>query len=124
MASKSQLERELQEYATLKDNLLATASNLQNANSNVNKLGPIITDNYTIDKRPSLVRERIDKMAEDISETSNYIRNTIIPAIDEKMEDIYEEINRLEEEERSAHEVAEKKAIPNSQRASSITFRW
>ena len=124
MASKYQLERDLVTYANLKDNLSKTASDLSDASSSAYKIKPAITQHYTVDKAASQVTERTDKLASNIAETSNYVRNTIIPAIDSKMESIKAEIRRIEEEERRAREEAERAAEEARRRASSIKFRW
>ena len=123
MASKQQLERELIEYANLKDNLSKTASNLSSAATSAYKINPSITQHYTVDRDSSQVTERTDKLAFKITETSNYVSNTIIPAIDSKMDSIRAEIRRIEEEEaRRAREEAERAEA--ARKASSIRFRW
>ena len=75
-------------------------------------------------------------MGKRISETSNYVRNTIIPAINNKQEAIRAEIRRIEEEERRAREEAERRAREAAaeaerqaqqqanRRVSGTTFRW
>ncbi len=110
MANKYQLEQELQEYENLKANLNKTVENLGNASESAFKINPGVTANYTINKNPSAVGERADNLAKKISETSNYVRNTIIPAINTKQENIRAEIRRIEEEERRAREEAERRA--------------
>ena len=58
MASKYQLEQELQEYENLKANLNMTVENLGKASDDAFKINPSVTANYTINKNPRVV-ERI-----------------------------------------------------------------
>lgn len=141
MASKYQLEQDLQAYENLKANLNKTVENLNTAGNHAEKIGPTINSNYTVNRNPSNIGERANNLADDITGTSNYVRNTIIPAIDNKIQEIEAEIRRIEEEERRAREEAERRAREaaeaaeaaakfkansrnSSSRVSGTTFRW
>lgn len=118
MASKSQLQRELVEYDRLKTKLAVVVGSLNKGGNDVNNIKPTIENHYSVNESGNTAGIRAKNLADNILETSNYVKNTIFPAIDEKIEEIKREIKRIEEEEaRRAREAAER-------RASSIRFRW
>lgn len=112
MASKYQLQRDLTRYEYLKNNLGTVVTELNSANDSIGKIKTTIDDNYSINDSGNKTGERAKKLYNNVSETSNYVKNTIIPAINKKMEEIRKEIERIEEEEEARR------------RASSIRFRY
>lgn len=128
MASKSQLIQELAQYDVLKDKLIATIGILNKAHGPVNNIKPTIEQHYSVDDSGNTAGVRASKLAGKISGTSNYVKNTVLPAIDQKSESIKREIRRIEEEERRAREEAERRAREEAERAaqrraSDIRFR-
>lgn len=143
MASKYQLQQEIEEYEVLKSHLSKTADNLDTASQNASLIKPELSRNHTIDNNSSVIGERAENLKKDISETSNYVRNVILPAIDSKIQSNRSEIARIEEAERRAREEAERRAREAEERAkqeaearknasnstanrriSGMTFRW
>lgn len=143
MASKYQLQQEIEEYEVLKSHLSKTADNLDTASQNASLIKPELLRNHTIDNNSSVIGERSENLKKDISETSNYVRNVILPAIDSKVQSNRNEIARIEEEERRAREEAERRAREAEEKAkqeaeakknaststanrriSGMTFRW
>lgn len=142
MASKYQLQQEIEEYENLKSHLSKTADNLDNASKNASLIKPELLRNHTIDGNSCVLGERTEDLRKDISETSNYVRNVILPAIDAKMQSNRNEIARIEEAERRAREEAERRAREAEEKAkqeaaasaarkstvnrsiSGTTFRW
>ena len=141
MASKYQLQHEIEEYESLKSHLSKTAANLDNASKNASLIKPELLKNHTIDNNSCVLGERTEDLKKNISETSNYVRNVILPAIDAKIQSNRTEIARIEEAERRAREEAERRAREAEEKAkqeaaaaaakstvnrsiSGTTFRW
>lgn len=99
MANKWQLQMDLSQYENLKNNLKNMTSNLNSASESAAKIGSTLGNHYNINENGNNAIKRSDKLKTDISDTSRYISDTIIPAINKKIEQIKEEIRREEERE-------------------------
>lgn len=115
MASKYQLQRELSQYESLKDQLSRFSSKLDDASIDTEEMHKNLKNHYHIDDDTNKGVERTKKLKTKIDEMSNYVMGTVYPAIDDRMREIREEIERIEQEEREAAERA-------AARLSS--FRW
>lgn len=118
MASIAELKRQLTAFANYKISVSVTASYMIKASNSLGSVSETVNNNYRIDDDGSNVGEVAKSLKESCAETSNYLKNTVIPAIDSKMDEIEQEIKRLEEEERRREEEEA------ARRASFRSFRW
>lgn len=118
MASIAELKRLLTGFANYKISVSVTASYMIKSSSSLGTVADTADNNYSINDDGSNIGEVARSLKESCAETSNYLKNTVLPAIDSKMEEIENEIKRLEEEERRREEEAA------ARRASFRSFRW
>jgi SMC interacting uncharacterized protein involved in chromosome segregation len=98
-------------YNSLKSNLNNVVSSL---NSSVNKLSPVankISSVYSFDTENTPIVDKCSSLSDDISKTSSYISNSIIPAIDSAINDLRNEISYLEAIEREKEEQLKKQNL-------------
>ncbi len=100
MTSIAQLKKQLTDFANYKVSVSVTASYLIKSSNLLGNVSETSNNNYSIDDDGSNVGETAKSLKEKCAETSNYLKNTVIPAIDSKMNQIESEIQRLEEEEK------------------------
>ena len=120
MASIAELKKELSDFANYKISVSVTASYLAKASSSLGNISSAADNNYSINNGGSNISEGSQKLKNSCFETSNYLKNTVVPAIDSKMDDIELEIKRLEEEERRR----QAEAAAAAKRASTRPFWW
>lgn len=106
MASKEKLQSDLIAYDRLREKLNACSSYLTSASNSVGNIKPTIDDNYNINDNSSNITNKSANLKNRIIETSNCIKNEVIPAISEAQNSIRREIQRIEEEERRRDEMA------------------
>lgn len=123
MASIAQLKRLLTDFANYKVSVSVTASYMIKSSNLLGNVSENADNNYSINDDGSNVGVVAKSLKESCAETSNYLKNTVIPAIDSKMDEIEREIERLEEEERRREEEAAAAAAA-ARRASFRSFRW
>ena len=99
MSSISQCQYNIQRYRTLKTKINSIISNLSFAITNTDDLNTEIKSKYQVNDNYTPVVTRTTNLKNNIKKTSNYLNNTIIPAIDSAISDLYKEIARLKEEQ-------------------------
>lgn len=120
MASKAQLESDLRTYDRLKETLHTCYSYLTGASSNINLIKPTLDNHYSINDNSGNITTKSTQLCNSIIETSNCIKNNVIPAINQAQDNIRREMARIEEEERRAEEEArEAAAAARTQNSSS-----
>ena len=110
MASKAQLESDLKAYDRLKDKLNTCYSYLVGASSNINSIKPSLDNHYSINDNSGNITNKSTQLSTSIIETSNCIKNNVMPGINQAQDNIRKEIARIEEEERRAEEEAKEAA--------------
>lgn len=118
MASIAQLKKQLIDFSNYRVSVSVTASYMIKSSNLLGNVSENANNNYSINDDGSNIGETAKSLKESCAETSNYLKNTVIPAIDSKMEEIKNEIERLEEEERRREEEEA------ARRASFRSFRW
>lgn len=108
MASKAYCYEQITKYENLKTSLARTVGLLRNANGCSTNLGNKIESVYTVNDSGTPIVERCEKLATSIGNEANFITGTVIPACDESINSLKQEIARIEEEERKAREEAER----------------
>lgn len=114
MSRKDQLQRELSQYDALKTRLNTCNNSLSNASSHMSSVKNTTDDNYQVNDNGSLISSKAEELSKKILETSNYLKNSVIPAIDTKQNQIREEIKQIEREEEEERERERERARYNS----------
>ena len=104
MSSISQCQYNIQRYRTLKTKINSIISNLSFAITNTDDLNTEIKSKYQVNDNYTPIVTRTADLKKNITKTSNYLSDKIIPAIDVAISNLYKEIARLEEEQRSCGE--------------------
>ena len=85
-------------YNALKASLSNVVSSLNASNTKLSPVSNIIYSAYSVDENETPVVGRVKKVNQDIANTSRYIANVVIPAIDQAISKKRKEIYRLEQE--------------------------
>lgn len=121
MANKYALMSDKSSLETLKENLKQSSTYLMKAANSSARLSSTIDNHYQIDESQTRLSEKADDISKDIQETSDYLKNTVLPALETKISDLSREIKAIEEEERRE---AERREEERQRKASEIKFRW
>lgn len=93
--SISNLKIEIQKYEKLKIDINSIIKNLNNASNDLELVKPHLENNYSLNNELPKTIIRSLALAKNISETSNYLKNYVIPAIDSKIWELNKEIMEL-----------------------------
>ena len=99
MASIGEYRDDIRRYRSLKEKILRICEQLERASRGSSKLENEIASSFKVNNVAAKMSGRIDILGRDMRETADYLRNTIIPSINSAIDDSYDEIDRLEEEE-------------------------
>ncbi len=124
MALKDQLQRELSQYDTLKTKLNNCNNYLSKANSEIINIKSTVDANYQINDDGSIISEKADGLSKKTAETSNYLKNSVIPAIDAKQNQIREQIRQIEREEEEEREREERARSSYNSYNTYRSYRW
>ena len=69
-------------YNTLKANLADIAAELSLSKGSLDDFSGTLNEVYSIDDNDSTLCTKVKNVQEDITTTSNFIKNTVIPAVD------------------------------------------
>ncbi len=108
MSSISQCRYEISRYNSLKSSINSVISSLSSASGSADDLSYEIKDKYKLNDNSTPIVDRTIELKENIENTSNFLSNKVIPAIDSAIYSLYREIERLEAEERARREAEEK----------------
>lgn len=106
MATVQDCTDSINKYNALKDNIYAIINHLNNATDYSYKAKNQLDGVYTINDYNTNLYSRTKSLAENIGSTSNYLKNTIIPAIDNAINGLNDQIVAIQEEERRRAEEA------------------
>ena len=115
MASKSESYNNINNYKYMKDKVNAIITYLNSYNDINNKLLVTINQNYEVDYDNPVIYDRIKDLSSDVNKTSNYLKYTILPAIDTAIQAENNNIASIEQKE--AQEKARRDAEAMEQRA-------
>lgn len=105
---------QIRQYQELSKDIANIISKINACADNFKKLDETLVDNYNINGNTTPVYDRLSELDKEASKTSNYLNNTIIPAINSAISDLYRRIAELEAEAAAAAE-AEAKAKAEAQ---------
>lgn len=96
MSSISAYYNEINKYNALKAKLYSIASSLNSSSSNIANLPQAISSVFTLDENDACVSNKCRDLNSDIVATSNYIKNVVIPGIDNAISRCRYNIAKLE----------------------------
>lgn len=99
MASIGEYRDDIRRYRNLKEKILRICEQLERASRDSSKLENEIASSFKVNNVAAKISGRFDILGRDMRETADYLHNTIIPSINSAIDDSYDEIDRLEEEE-------------------------
>ena len=108
MASLSECKEKLRKYVILKSSLNSIISKLSFSSAIINDFSCGIRDKYTIDSNETPIVTRSFKLREEVRTTYKYLKDNVVPAIDDNISRLEDEIERLEREERERREREER----------------
>lgn len=92
----------INQYQSLSKNINAIISKLDAFGDDSKDLIEKLEDNYLINNKNSLIYDRVSSLKSDTNKTSNYLQNTILPAISSEINRLYRLIRQLEAEAKAA----------------------
>lgn len=95
---------DISKYNSMKSNLHNVVNSLNNSSNKVSPLANSITAVYNMNDNSTPIVQKCVGLHKDIVGTSNFITNTIIPAIDDAIRGKRQEIARIEAENRRREE--------------------
>ena len=109
MASIEQYQIDIQKYRNLKEQLFKIISGLEGATGCISSLDFEIQSSYKVDGNSANISNQAIALRGSLEETSDYLKNTILPSIDSSIEYAEESIAYLEELERQRREEEERR---------------
>ena len=99
MASIAQCKNNINSYGIMKDNIKAIIIYLnKSVDINANLLSKI-DSLYEVDNNGSIIYDKVKELSNDVTKTSNYLNNTILPAIDIAIKKEYNTIADIESQQ-------------------------
>lgn len=95
---------EIRKYETLSSSISEIIELLNSNDKNYENLMINLRENYLINSDVTPVYDKVNGLVDDVDKTSNYLKNTILPAISSEIKALYRRIAELE-----AAEEAERK---------------
>ena len=99
MSSIEQCIRNIHRYYNLEEKVEAIIKKLDSAADDTSSLEFHIKNNYKVDGDGATVAIRTNDLKNELIETRNYLKNTILPSISSSIREEKREKARLEEEE-------------------------
>lgn len=104
MASIEGYRHDIRQYNDIKWRIWKIIESLDAATQDSSRLSSEVASDYKINGNPTKVVDRIDVLDRAMRDEIDYLRNRIIPALDDAIDDAEREIEWLEEEERRREE--------------------
>ena len=99
MSSISAYYNEINKYNALKSKLYAISNSLNSSASKISDLPQTITSVFSLEDTNACISNKCKKLNTDIVATSNYIKNVVIPGIDNAISRCRYMIAKLEAEQ-------------------------
>ncbi len=116
MSSIAQCQNDIVRYRNLKSDLDSIIAKLSSAIQDSDDLNTEIKSRYLINDNPAPIYSSVNNLKNDINETRDYLDNTVKPAIDSAIDDLYTEKSRLERIERERREREERERREREER--------
>ncbi len=104
MASIDECKRNIVSYGDMKDKVKAIITYLNTYDEIDDKVLLKINQNYIINNDNAIISDRIKDLSTDVNKTSNYLKNTILPAIDAAIKSENNAIDAILAEQQRAQE--------------------
>lgn len=95
---------QIRQFENLSRNISSIIDSLNNTDDKFKDIMDKLTDNYNVNGEVTPVYDLVKDLDDDKSKTSNYLKNSVIPAINSAIKALYRRIAQLEEEARRAAE--------------------
>lgn len=99
---------EIRKYEALSSSISSIISLLNSNDKNFENLKKSIQENYLVNNDVTPIYDKTNNLAVDVNKTSNYLKNTILPAISSAIKALYRRIAELEAEEEARRRRKEK----------------
>ena len=97
MDTKTNYQNDVTNYTNLKSYVSSIVNDLNSAISNLSGVDSNVKNKYLVDDENTPVESRISTLITNMSSTRDYLRDTIIPAIDSAITGTNKKIQKLEE---------------------------
>ncbi len=98
-STKRRLRSEINKYENLKEEIKEIIHSLNGSVSDMNDGVDRIRNEYVIDNEDAVITTSINALKGEVSKTSNYLNNKVLPEIRSIIKDLKDELRRLEEED-------------------------
>lgn len=109
MASIEEYRQDVNKYYALKDKITRIIRELDSAAQSAESLENEVASNFKVNNDTAKLAGRVGILDNGLLDTSSFLRNTILPSIDDAITNTNSEISRLEAEERRRQEEEERK---------------
>lgn len=98
-SERRRIRKEIKGLQTLETNLIKIIRETKGAYESLEKGKNKATNVYSINDDITPLITKMSDLESDISETSNYLKSTIIPNIESRIEELYDELEELEDDD-------------------------
>lgn len=98
-SSRRRIRREIRALQALKKNIVHIIQNINFSFQSLEQGKNQIRDIYTINDENTPIMFKIVSLSKDISETSNYLKRVVIPDIENRIEELYDELASLDDDD-------------------------
>lgn len=109
MASIEEYREDINKYYTLKEKITRIINELDSAAQSAESLNNEVASNFKVNNDAAKLSGRIGILDNGLTDTVSFLRNTILPSIDDAITGARNEISRLEAEERRRQEEEERR---------------
>ncbi len=101
---------EIRKYEALSSSISSIISLLNSNDKNFENIKKTIQENYLVNNDVTPIYDKTNNLGVDVNKTSNYLKNTILPAISSAIRTLYRRIAELQAEEEAKRRRKEKSA--------------
>lgn len=105
---------DIRKYEALSSSISSLISLLDSNDKNFVNLKKNIQENYLINGDVTPIYDKTNNLAVDVDKTSNYLKNTILPAISSAIKALYRKIAEIEAEEEAERKKQEETTKVNA----------
>ena len=114
---------DIRKYEALSSSISSLVSLLDSNDKDFENLKKNIQDNYLVNGDVTPVYDKTNNLAVDVDKTSNYLKNTILPAISFAIKALYRRIAEIEAEEEEAERRKQEEASKANTKTPSKGFK-
>ncbi len=98
-SERRRIRREIKALQTLESNLNKIIRGTKDASESLEKGRNKAINVYSLNDDETPIISKIKELESDISETSNYLKSNVIPSIKDRIEELREELEELEDDD-------------------------